>query len=65
MYARGVASYAVAIGTFAGGQDVLQRRDVGDSTYFKAGNLSLADGSTYFAAVWAVDFVGMEVRVVS
>lgn len=61
MFDRGVASYAVAIGTYSGGQDVFRRQSVGDSTFFKAGNLSLSDGTTYYAAVWALDFVGHEV----
>ena len=60
-YSTGVAGYYVAIGTYEGGQDLLGRRSVGDATEFVLWNASLAAGQTYYASVWARDYVGLEV----
>jgi hypothetical protein len=60
-FSRGIARYDVALGSFGGGQDVVSRTMVGDRTWFVGDNLSLSNGGTYFATVWAVDHVGLEV----
>ena len=60
-FSRGIARYDVALGSFGGGQDVVSRTMVGDRTWFVSDNLTLSNGGTYFATVWAVDHVGLEV----
>ena len=62
MFSTTIAQYEVAVGTFPGAQDVVPRRGVGEATGFLATNLSLQDGQTYYATVWATDLVGMMVR---
>jgi len=60
-YNTGISSYAVALGTYEGGQDAMGRRSVGDAGAFIFWNISLTAGQTYYASVWATDFVRMEV----
>lgn len=55
-----ITQYAVALGTFVGAQDIMARRDVGDVTSYLVTNLSLSDGVTCYATVWATDKVGLE-----
>ena len=62
MFSTTIAHYEVAVGTFPGAQDVVPRRSVGEATAYLATNVSLADGRTYYATVWATDLVGMVVR---
>ncbi len=63
MYATGIAYYQVAIGSYPGGQDILGQTMVGDATGHVVSNLSIAPGYTYYATVWATDYVGLQVCV--
>ena len=53
------ARYEYAIGSSPGGSDIRPFTNVGNVTSFTASGLQLTDGNTYFAAVRAVDGIGL------
>ncbi|XP_046543946.1 uncharacterized protein LOC124254113 [Haliotis rubra] len=61
----GIASYQVAIGSVAGGEDVVKFTDVGSVEHVTLHSLNLQAGRTYYASVKAIDFVSKTTMAVS
>jgi photosystem II stability/assembly factor-like uncharacterized protein len=55
----GIAKYLYAIGTIAGGNDILDWADAGSATAVTRTGLTLNDGQEYFFSVKAMNNVGM------
>lgn len=54
----GLDHYELAIGTSAGGTNLVNWTSVGTGTTYTASSLSLARGQTYYASIRAVDAIG-------
>ena len=55
----GISSYKVALGTTAGGTDVVSWTNAGNVTSYTFSGLTLTNGTAYYASVKAVDGAGL------
>ncbi|MDR3608201.1 MAG: Ig-like domain-containing protein [Oligoflexia bacterium] len=56
--ASGIAYYMLAIGSTAGGTDIVNWTNVGNVTFYQVTGLSLTDGNMYYGSIKAVDNAG-------
>ncbi|MDR3606704.1 MAG: Ig-like domain-containing protein [Oligoflexia bacterium] len=56
--ASGIAYYMLAIGSTAGGTDIVSWTNVGNVTFYQFTGLSLTDGNMYYGSIKAVDNAG-------